>query len=301
MLNNLKIKRSKINLMMLTLFAFAISFIIISCTEKKAKGAQVAENPPGYDLSKPQKYSMPDILQEVSGIAFENGKNDFVYAQQDEDGSLFKLPLGSKDETATKFAKKGDYEDVSISQGFAILLKSNGTLYSFPLSETKNTETTNVKVSENLVPKGEYEGMYADDATGKVYLLCKTCKIDKDTKNASGYILDLQKDGTFKTAGNFTVDVSEVDKMTGKKKGSFHPSALAINPLTKEWYIVSSVNKALVVTDSNFKIKSVYHLSSNEFNQPEGIAFDSAGNLYISNEGSETTNGNILRFDYKKP
>lgn len=301
MLNNLEFKRSKINLMILALFALTISFITISCTEKKAKGAQVAQNPPGYDLAKPQKYSMPDILQEVSGIAFENGKNDFVYAQQDEDGSLFKLPLGSKDETATKFATKGDYEDVSIAQGFAILLKSNGTLYSFPLSETKNEETTNVKVSENLVPKGEYEGMYADEATGKVYLLCKTCKVDKDTKNASGYILDLQKDGTFKTAGNFMVDVSDVDKMTGKKKGSFHPSALAINPLTKEWYIVSSVNKALVVTDPNFKIKSVYHLSSNEFNQPEGIAFDSAGNLYISNEGSETTNGNILRFDYKKP
>ncbi|RZK46858.1 MAG: SdiA-regulated family protein, partial [Pedobacter sp.] len=41
--------------------------------------------------------------------------------------------------------------------------------------------------------------------------------------------------------------------------------------------------------------------SSNTFNQPEGIAFDKDGNLFISNEGSETQTGNILRFDYKKP
>lgn len=301
MLSSLKVKIGNSKFLWLGFLILAISFSMISCAEKKTKGMQVAENPPGYDLSKPEKYTMPDILQEVSGIAFNKGKNDFVYAQQDEDGSLFKLPLGSKEETVTKFAKKGDYEDVSIIQDWAILLKSNGELYSFPLSETKNVETTNVKVSKDLVPKGEYEGMYADENTGKVYILCKTCKIDKDTKNASGYILDLQKDGSFKSSGNFTVDVSAVDKMSGKKKGAFHPSALAINPLTKEWYIVSSVNKALVVTDASFKIKAVYHLSSNEFNQPEGIAFDSAGNLYISNEGSETTNGNILRFNYKKP
>ncbi|WP_225872533.1 SdiA-regulated domain-containing protein [Pedobacter polaris] len=300
MLSNSKIRMEKSTLILLGFIVITISFSIISCAQKKAKGAG-EENPKGYDLSKPEKYIMPDILQEISGIAFDKGKNDFVYAQQDEDGSLFKLPLGTKDETVTKFAKKGDYEDVAIIQGWAVLLKSNGELYSFQLSETKNTETTNVKVSENLVPKGEYEGMYADEATGKVYLLCKSCKVDKDTKNSSGYILDLQKDGSFKAAGNFTIDVSSVDKMSGKKKGSFHPSALAINPLTKEWYIVSSVNKALVVTDANFKIKSVYHLSSNEFNQPEGIAFDSSGNLYISNEGSETTGGNILRFNYKKP
>ena len=96
-------------------------------------------------------------------------------------------------------------------------------------------------------------------------------------------------------------DVSKIDKMSGKKKGTFHPSALAINPITKQWFIVSSVNKVLLVADEKFNIISTHHLSSNTFNQPEGIAFDKDGNLFISNEGSETTSGNILKFDYKKP
>ncbi|MES2652198.1 MAG: SdiA-regulated domain-containing protein [Bacteroidota bacterium] len=294
MLTNTKHKRNILSIAALSLF---ITFLAISCV---SKGNKVVSNPPGYDLTTPQKYSMPDVLQEISGIAFNKGDNKFVYAQQDEDGKLFKLPLGTKDETKTKFAEKGDYEDVSIINNWAILLKSNGDLFSFPLSETKNTETTNVKESIGLVPKGEYEGMYADEASGQVYLLCKNCKQDKGGKLTSGSILSFQKDGSLTPKGSFKIDASKMDNLSGKKKGTFHPSALAIHPLTKEWYVVSSVNKALVILDAKWQVKSVYHLNSNIFNQPEGIAFDKNGNLYISNEGSETQMGNILRFDYKK-
>jgi len=282
----------------IAILTLIVTFLGLSCVEKDPK---VVASPPGYDINNPKKYSMPDVLQEISGIAFNNGDNRIVYAEQDEDGILFSLPLGTKDETKTKFAGKGDYEDVSIARGWAILLKSNGTLYSFPLSETKNEEAKGVIETKALLPKGEYEGMFAEEATGKIYVLCKTCKQDKGTKNASGYILALQADGSIKSAGTFSVDASGIDKLTGKKKGAFHPSALAINPITKEWYIVSSVNKTLLITDANWKMKGAYHLSANIYNQPEGIAFDKQGNLYISNEGSETQVGNILRFDYKKP
>ncbi|RZL28266.1 MAG: SdiA-regulated family protein, partial [Pedobacter sp.] len=170
-------------------FLFAVLTLIVSlsswsCAEKKAVATQ---NPKGYDLENPKRYSMPDILQEISGIAFNKGDNSIVYAQQDEDGILFSLPLGTKDDKATKFGKKGDYEDVSVAQGWAILLKSNGTFYTFPLTETSKEEVANVIETKNLVPKGEYEGMFANETTGDVYVLCKDCKVDKDTKKTSGY------------------------------------------------------------------------------------------------------------------
>jgi uncharacterized protein YjiK len=56
-----------------------------------------------------------------------------------------------------------------------------------------------------------------------------------------------------------------------------------------------------VVTDLEWKIKAVHKLNSTVFNQPEGIAFDNQQNLFISNEGDEITDGNIIKFKYVKP
>ncbi|MEI9955485.1 MAG: SdiA-regulated domain-containing protein [Ferruginibacter sp.] len=70
--------------------------------------------------------------------------------------------------------------------------------------------------------------------------------------------------------------------------------------LTNEWYILSSVNKLLVITDNNWKVQKTYPLDASLFNQPEGIAFDKQGNLYISNEGGDSGKGTILKFNKTK-
>ncbi|HRO71502.1 MAG TPA: SdiA-regulated domain-containing protein, partial [Chitinophagaceae bacterium] len=91
-------------------------------------------------------------------------------------------------------------------------------------------------------------------------------------------------------------DVDQIEKVAGKIKRGFRPSGLARNPITSEWFVISSVNKLLVVADSTWNIKQACKLNGNVFNQPEGIAFDKAGNLYISNEGDDLSEGNILKF-----
>lgn len=287
------LKQRKLTLTNIFLLTLTLSFTAFSCAQDKPQA-----NPPGYDLADPERFKMPDALQEISGFAFHNGDAKTVYAQQDEDGKVFKMPFGTKEDKPTKFGKKGDYEDMAIVQNKVIVLKSDGDFFVFPLTDMAKEETTNVKLTENIIPKGEYEGLYANEQ-GEVFVLCKKCDQDKK-KQATIYTLTLLADGSLKNKGTLTVDASELDKLSKKKKGSFHPSGLSRHPLTKDWYIISSVNKALLIYDSNWKIKSVHHLNSNEFNQPEGIAFDTAGNLYISNEGSETTLGNILKFAYKK-
>ncbi|MCR6719600.1 MAG: SdiA-regulated domain-containing protein [Chitinophagaceae bacterium] len=86
-------------------------------------------------------------------------------------------------------------------------------------------------------------------------------------------------------------------KMKGKR---FQPSALARHPVTGEWFILSSVNKLLVITDENWNVKSAWKLTPSRFRQPEGMAFDKDGNLFISNEGDEVTSGNVLEFKYNQ-
>jgi hypothetical protein len=247
-----------------------------------------------YRLDKPDKFLMPESLLEVSGITFYKEKSDTVYGIQDEQGRLFRLAWGEKKQYNAKFGKQGDYEDVTIINGQALILKSNGTIFSFPFADAIYEEVDSVKEWKHLLPKGEYEGMYGDEATGKVYVICKNCPEDNSKDMVSGYIIQVG-DSAYR-AGTFQVDVKQIKSFTGKVKRGFRPSALAKNPVTSEWFIVSSVNKLLVVTDSNWKIKEACVLNGNTFNQPEGIAFDAQGNLYISNEGDDLSQGNILKF-----
>lgn len=252
-----------------------------------------------YDLEKPEEFNMPESLFEISGIAFNKGNSDTVYAIQDEEGKLFRLGYGVNKQLHTKFGKKGDYEDVSILNNRAVILKSNGTLYMIPLPEVLYEEPENVRELKNLLPKGEYEGMYGDETSGNLYVLCKNCKQDDPKVSVSGYIVNPGKDSAG-NVGEFSIDVGQIKAISDRVERGFRPSALARNPLTGDWYIVSSVNKLLVVTDAGWKVKQACRLSGNIFVQPEGIAFDKAGNMYISNEGDDLSNGNILKFKKKK-
>ncbi|OJV97431.1 MAG: SdiA-regulated family protein [Chitinophagaceae bacterium] len=268
---------------------------IIGC----ASGQEEVKTPKEYNLDKPERFAMPESLLEISGISFYKGNNDTVYAIQDEEGKLFRLAWGNKKQYHVKFGKSGDYEDVSILRDRVVVLKSNGSLYSFPFSDAIYEEIDSVQEWPRLLPEGEYEGMFGDENSGLLYILCKNCKVD-DKDNVTGYIYQLG-DSSLAPAGQFNVDVESIKPFSGKVKKGFRPSALAKNPVTGEWFIVSAINKLLVIADENWKIKNAYPLNGNTFNQPEGIAFDKSGNMYISNEGDDLSAGNILKFARLKP
>lgn len=270
-------------------------FTSFSCMQQKP----ASQNPPGYNLSAPVTYKMPASLTEISGHAFYKGDAKTVYAQEDETGHVYYFAPGSPDVKKVKFGQHGDYEDIAISKEQVIILRSDGTLFVFPYAEIKAGNVTHLKTNTGLLPKGEYEGLYADDKTVTLYVICKNCKDDKKEKYTSGYTFKLGANGVITQAGNFSVATDAIDLGSKKKKGRFQPSALSKNPLTNEWYILSSVNKLLVVADDNFKVKQSYKLNPSQFPQPEGIAFDRQNNLYISNEGG-LGSGTILKFAYKK-
>jgi uncharacterized protein YjiK len=56
----------------------------------------------------------------------------------------------------------------------------------------------------------------------------------------------------------------------------------------------------LVVLDDKWKVKAGYPLDPSIFKQPEGLAFDREGNMYISNEGGQG-NAHLLLFRYDPP
>ena len=243
---------------------------------------------------------MLDPLREISGITFNRGRNDTMYAEQDEEGKVFHFKLGDNRIQATRFWKKGDFEDISICNDFVIMLRSDGVLFTFPLSETTKPDAGLVKSFEGLLPAGEYEGLASTAGDGKVFVLCKHCENEKTSREGFGYIFQLNAAGNLIPSGNFEYHVREIEALAGIKKIHFHPSALTMNPLTHEWYILSAVNRILVITNETWKVKAVYPLNPSIFPQPEGITFDGQQNLYISNERNQSATATILAFAYQE-
>jgi uncharacterized protein YjiK len=277
-------------------YLLALLMVGLSCSGQK----QQYKSPAGYDFNKPKKFIMPESLHEISGIGFYKGNKDTLYAEQDEEGKLYHLHPGDKKLTSAKFAKAGDYEDMALLNEQVIILKSDGKLFTFPFAERNHEEITDTREWKGLLPEGEFEGMYADEKNSQLWILCKHCGDDETTKAITAYMLTMQPDGSLARGASAILSVKTIEKITGENKFKFHPSALGKSPVTGQWFIVSSVNKMLVIADSDWNVKEVYQLDPSLFRQPEGIAFDNENNLYISNEGDELSDGNVLKFVFKK-
>jgi len=267
--------------------------------KEKAKAATATvPSPRGYDLGTPKKTVLPEPLHEISGITFLRNDQDTLYAIEDETGRLFYFHLGDGRYPNWKFGKHGDYEDVTVlNRNEFVVLRSDGSLFVFPAAMVRSGDNKGVKVYEHILPHGEYEGLYGDEG-GKLIALCKNCPDDDQREEVSGYVLQYDQKHLLKITDHFLVEVSPSRLKSIHKKVKFHPSCIARHPLTKEWYIISSVNKVLLVLDDQWKVKGMFDLNPTLFKQPEGLAFDAKGNMYISNEGVQG-NANILYFPYK--
>ena len=73
-----------------------------------------------------------------------------------------------------------------------------------------------------------------------------------------------------------------------------NPSGISIHPLNGDMYIIDGRDPKLLIMDAAGTIKKLYLLNTKQFLQPEGITFSTAGDLFISNEGTKQP-GNILQ------
>lgn len=257
----------------------------------------VYPSPKGFDLNKGEKLFVPDALQELSGIAFPEESSRHIFANEDENGIVYFFVPGDKKYQQIKFGKKGDYEDITISNGFFIVLESNGSVYTFPYTDLLQQNATSVKLGKNIIPKAEYESLAATPIDSLLYVLCKKCAVDHKSNGVTGYILILSKGGDISRKGEFRINEQQIDHFSSLSGKKFRPSAMTKNKKTNQWYILSSINKMLVVTDDKWEVVGAYPLDPAIFNQPEAITFDDAGNLYIGNEaGDKNGKATLLKF-----
>lgn len=273
---------------------FLSAIAIAACKQQPKKAFPTI---PGYDLNAPIVIKLKSELDEISGVYYYP-KDTSVFAINDEAGLLYKIYIRNKIQMDKwKFDKSGDFEDLSLVDSTFYVLHSDGDIVYFKVLSKDSVVADKTKFFQK--EKNEFEIMYHDEESNNLVLICKDCKTDNNN-SVTAYAFDPVTKEFAKTPF-FTIDATDITTKLQGDKNRFKPSAAAINPVTKELYIVSSVNKALVIASRTGKVKSVTPLDPVLFKQPEGLTFTPTGDLIISNEFADVDASTILIFKVKAP
>lgn len=272
----------------------ASTIFFASCNSKVAY--ENLSSPEGYDLNNPAVIKLPSYLDEISGIAFYS-KDKGIFAINDEKGWLYKIMMTKNMPIQRwKYAKGDDFEDLALVDSIFYVLQSAGSLVEFKFYTSDSVGVNHY--DSDLPGENEFEILYYDKEKHQLILLCKDCEADnKSSLTAIAFDLATHK---FLQKPAYVMDVTKVAAMLNQVKMKFKPSAAAIHPITGELYIVSSINKVLVIADRNGVPKKVHRISPKLYKQPEGLAFTPEGHLLISNESADIGAANILIYKYNE-
>ena len=274
------------------------------------------KDPFAYDLENPDaKYKLPDYLEEISGLSYY-GKGK-IACVQDEQAHIYILNLEQeKIINKYKFGDDADYEDISVVDKTAYIVRNNGHIYRIKNFKKKDRKVK--KYNTPLKEKNDAEGMAYDALSNSLLIACKgSPSIEKENRYEgykAVYKFDLEEKELGKTP-HFLINLERLDSYINQnvftrlsvkvakrlrlieKETSFKPSGIAIHPLYGEIYIISSVGKLLIILNRRGKVLDVKELDPKTFRQPEGICFSPSGDMFISNEG-RGEKGYILKFRY---
>ncbi len=241
-----------------------------------------------FDFDRPQAVKLPKDLKEISGMTSWKSPEE-VLTVQDEDGELFVVNTKSgKVVFSFKFSKDRDYEGIARLNDSIYVLETDGDIHTF-LYDPEMDEFESKKLETSFSYRNDTEGICYDPVTGNLLIVPKEQELnptEADQNRRGIYSYDLST-RTLSPQPTYYIDQLEVgDAVYGKaSRYTLKPSGIAIDPLTNDIFVVSSVGNIMVVIDRESNLKHIELLEQGTFRQPEGITFNEAGDLFISSEG----------------
>ena len=227
-----------------------------------------------------ERWDLPKELTEISGIAYlGNGKFACV---QDEKGVIFIYDISSeKIDKQIAFSGAGDFEGITQVGQSLYVIRADGKL--FKIENMNATKPAIIEYETGLTIKNNIESLCYDKASDRLLLTGKDEDPDgPGQKRIYSYNLKTNK---LNSSPAFTIDLNN-ELLSGGKKG-LQPSAIGVNPVTSEIYIVDGPAARLIVLDEKGTVINSYSLDSEQLPQAEGISFEENGNIYISTEGDK--------------
>ena len=251
-----------------------------------------------YSINQPSsEANLIRDLREISGLTY-NPRLDQLMCINDEKAFIYFLDTDEfKMVKRIDFGKSRDYEGIAYKDGEVYIVESNGDFFVVNEETEKRTDKFNTKLSR----KNDIEGLTYQASKSQFLVAAKgEGKIDgKSGKVKSIFILD-PAEQKIEENPFVSIDLEEeakkLEEALGKNEkvlsnyqlsriGKFSPSGIAIHPVTKDIFILSSRGKLLVVLDQASKIKGIHFLDEQLHKQPEGICFSPTATLFVSNEG----------------
>ncbi|GAB2825806.1 hypothetical protein [Ferruginibacter profundus] len=276
-----------------TIFLF-FSIALQSCLQKESgkKGEKKSANSFPFNLQAPSKrYELPKSLQEISGIAAVD--DSIIACIADEKGEVYFYNLNSSTiDKKLKFANKGDFEDLTIVKDTLYVLDSKGVIWVIK-NYLLQPEVSSVTL--NIAPPFELEGLCHRKDT--LYIAAKYYHNKK--RNETGDLPLWKLTSEWSVSKPLFNLPDYISPGASQLPVPFHTSAIVFNESVQQWYCISTHTKLFIQCSYDGNIINVQPLSGQEFSQPEGICFSTAGDLLISNEGKDGA-GTILLFSHLK-
>ena len=259
------------------------------------QGSDLEHFPVDMEYDFPFNFDQPDMvvdlpknLKEISGLAPWRAEDE-VLAVQDEKGKLFIINTNTgKVKRKLSFGKDRDYEGVARNGDDIYVLEQDGDIYHISYMDGKEAYKAK-KMKSSFSYRNDTEGIGLDPITGYLLIVPKEKELnpaDKGIHRHGIYGFNLT-DSILAPQPLFYVDELEVGEMVYGKTARyrFKPSGIAVDPITKDIYVLASVGKILIVINRHSEIKHIELLKEKIFRQPEGLTFNKTGDLFLSSEG----------------
>lgn len=262
-------------------------------TERKTSAIEAA-----YDFSAPDAvFSLDPELDEISGLAVLDA--DELGAVQDEKGRLYVIRISDgRVARSVKFGKKGDFEGIERVNNTIWALRSDGRLFRMAVPGPDDETVTADEFETELTARHNAEGLAYDAVGNRLLIACKDYPGKGYRHVRAVHAFDLTT-AAMAPEPVYLIDLDSLEAHVERPRGEstlrtilrrtfnasdFRPSALAVHPESGRIWVISSTLKALVELLPDGGIAQVHLLTDDRMPQPEGLAIDSDGTIYIATE-----------------
>jgi uncharacterized protein YjiK len=228
------------------------------------------------------EWIMPPELREISGLALTT--RGTVLTHDDNVGRIYEIdPKTGILLKAFSLAGgvRGDFEAITIAGTDVYLLRSNGKIYKFK----EGADASQVPYSvydTGLGKQCEFESMAYESDSSRLVLACKKFLDKKAPKEVLIFHVPLPL-GDPSAITELQIPIKDVIGSNTWK--NFHPSDINIDPITKNYVIVASKEKGLIVVTPDGDVVRSEPLPG-DHRQPEGVAITSDNLLLVSDEAN---------------